>query len=67
MSLLPRITLLFALVLPAAGCRTVGTILEGYNSDHRHGGGYARVPEVDADGQMHVPNRDWSAGPERVW
>lgn len=63
-----RLIFLFGcLLLPLSGCNLLGNMLEGHNSDREHGAGYARVPQKDADGEMYVPERDWSAGPERVW
>jgi hypothetical protein len=60
-------TLVVLVVAALTGCRMIGEMLEGLNSDREHGGGYAKVPQKDAEGQLYVPPTDWAAGPERVY
>jgi hypothetical protein len=61
------IALVISLLVALTGCRTIGRTLEGQNSDRNRGSGYCPVPERDAEGNLQVHQRDWSAGPERIW
>jgi hypothetical protein len=67
MSRLLKIALVLPVLFTLSGCRAIGQIFEGVNSDRQNGAGYAKVPRKDADGQMHVQEPDWVAGPERIY
>ncbi|MEX0978808.1 MAG: hypothetical protein WDZ48_08160 [Pirellulales bacterium] len=67
MSRLLNIALVLSALIALSGCRTIGAMFEGVNSDRQNGAGYAKVPRKDADGRMHVHEPDWVAGPERIY
>ena len=67
MSRLLHIALVLSVLMSLSGCRAIGQIFEGVNSDRPNGAGYAKVPRKDADGRMQVREPDWVAGPERIY